>query len=590
MKSESELEFYFSYVYIDHFRTMTNVSLPFAHRYEYDYENAIISQNGSTESRLSDAFFYGNKIRFLSAVVGKNGTGKSSLIDFLREVFILLLNDFAAISEQSETRMRHPIPDDLAEYYHIQPETDFLIIFHLGRIDYYLTNISLKVDSQTDNLLPWNKDCVRFISDRWNYAYFSMTRDRGGVRDFEANLGRGEKNLDRIGKMLEQHQIDLSEETINLERDESDLLTVGWGKWVNFDLLFQLVFICEQEKYIKEKIGKEVIDNLEICCSNIGIFDKIPLIACITGLKNNGQFDFNILRDQRAYIRPFSSGQYSRFVFMSRLYWCFAGNRSFNTNKKTYGMLKEFLDAKGTIGSTLYQSETLRNPSVLLFDEGDLYYHPEWQRRYVSDIINMANDFACDPVQIIFTTHSPFMLSDLLREDVHVLASNKRELKREYHTFGQNIHMLLAHPFFMEKTIGELAEKRLTSLFSALKKSINDKDEKLIDVICETYEDYLENRGIGKSDIEGINRFVRQLIESVGEDVYRRQLLYYHELYQQIFTIGYSAISEQKVTEKLMHTALELGEIFDEKMLRKEEADAVHLVIGLLERKAKRDR
>ena len=91
MDTQGEV-FYFSYLYIDCFRTVKDTSVSFDQRYAYDRSTkSVVMQEPGTI--LSDAFFYGNKVQSLSVLAGRNGTGKSSLIDFLRETFIFLLND-----------------------------------------------------------------------------------------------------------------------------------------------------------------------------------------------------------------------------------------------------------------------------------------------------------------------------------------------------------------------------------------------------------------------------------------------------------------------------------------------------------------
>ena len=51
-------------------------------------------------------------------------------------------------------------------------------------------------------------------------------------------------------------------------------------------------------------------------------------------------------------------------------------------------------------------------------------------------------------VQVILTTNSPFIISDVLWEDV------------KYIDDGQNIHMLLTKNFFMNYTIGEFSNPK----------------------------------------------------------------------------------------------------------------------------------
>lgn len=525
MDTQGEV-FYFSYLYIDGFRTVKDTSISFDQRYTYERSTkSVVMQEPRTI--LADAFFYGNKVQSLSVLAGRNGTGKSSLIDFLRETFIFLLNDYADIPDRMEQMKKRPLDEELCKRYQINQETEFLIIFSLNGSDYYITNISLAGHGVPDHIQPWNEECKELLGKEWSCAYFSMTRERAGVQrefyirdDSESSLG-----VHLVGGMIEKHQIDLSEEKIN-----ADTTLIESGS-INYDLLLQLVFACEREDYIREEIDKFLIDRLEFRSELITDSDSVRLSEWISSLRKKEDLKMmGLLKDSLAYLYPFSLGQYSRFIFMARLYWCFEGRKSF-ADKDIYDKLRKVVEAENG-RSTLYQGSPDKQPSVLLFDEGDLYYHPEWQRSYVSDIIGMVREFSRYPVQVIFTTNSPFMLSDLLREDIHVLMADNQETGFDSLTFGQNIHMLLANPFFMKKTIGEFSYDVINELFNVLKDTKEPQDGEFSRIIFERFGRYLDNKGIERDNTAKINDFVRQLIENVGESVYRKQLLYYFDKYK----------------------------------------------------------
>lgn len=55
-------------------------------------------------------------------------------------------------------------------------------------------------------------------------------------------------------------------------------------------------------------------------------------------------------------------------------------------------------------------------PGVVLIDEVDLFLHPRWQRHILQDLTN-----AFPKIQFIVTTHSPFIIQSVKRENVIVL-------------------------------------------------------------------------------------------------------------------------------------------------------------------------
>lgn len=119
----------------------------------------------------------------------------------------------------------------------------------------------------------------------------------------------------------------------------------------------------------------------------------------------------------------------------------------------------------------------------LIFDEIELYYHPEMQRRFVSDFLDSLSHIRFEnPIGIncIFVTHSPFILSDIPNQNILFLRDDGKpdELVKDFRTFAANIHEILQHHFFLKDgTIGEFAQTKIESLIKYLKsKKSNDKE------------------------------------------------------------------------------------------------------------------
>jgi len=110
----------------------------------------------------------------------------------------------------------------------------------------------------------------------------------------------------------------------------------------------------------------------------------------------------------------------------------------------------------------------------IIFDEVELYFHPEFQRVFISDLlsyigrVSVANIDKIEGINICFATHSPFILSDIPNQNILRLVDGKPEpyIKSEK-TFGANVHDLLANDFFMKNGfIGELAKHQVEKLIS----------------------------------------------------------------------------------------------------------------------------
>lgn len=102
----------------------------------------------------------------------------------------------------------------------------------------------------------------------------------------------------------------------------------------------------------------------------------------------------------------------------------------------------------------------------VMFDEVELYFHPELQRRFVEYIIQVLQNVELNNiygVNITLITHSPFVLSDIPETNILFL-SKKGQSNPFGHTLGANIHAMLNNSFMLESTIGEYARKCIEKL------------------------------------------------------------------------------------------------------------------------------
>ena len=104
----------------------------------------------------------------------------------------------------------------------------------------------------------------------------------------------------------------------------------------------------------------------------------------------------------------------------------------------------------------------------LIFDEAELYYHPDYQRRFLSMLLEAISWCNIDTekihsIQILIVTHSPFILTDMLTQNTLYLKNGKVQTVTQQ-TFGGNYYDLLNKSFFFEKSaVGEVASKMLTA-------------------------------------------------------------------------------------------------------------------------------
>lgn len=116
----------------------------------------------------------------------------------------------------------------------------------------------------------------------------------------------------------------------------------------------------------------------------------------------------------------------------------------------------------------------------LLFDEIELYYHPDFQKTILSDLlkfIKIADYKYINNINMIFLTHSPFILSDIPNPNILYLelGNSIEGTDRPKKSFGANISELLAHSFFIaDGLLGDYAKNKIEITLNWLKIKAND--------------------------------------------------------------------------------------------------------------------
>ena len=211
-----------------------------------------------------------------------------------------------------------------------------------------------------------------------------------------------------------------------------------------FKILDEL-FASEKTYFFPEKDsdvsdGSEINYGVEIFLVNPQSVEKVKeLHECYLGLSNKGFFSF-------AW-EGMSSGERGMLNLFSRIY-------SIKKHPKFEG----------------------RENLFLVIDEGDMGFHPQWQKTYFADLLDIISKiFSEITIQFLLIAHSPFILSDLPKGNVIFLkkgedgtcqvADGLNEMKQ---TFGANIHTLLSDGFFMDGLMGDFAKEKIDKVIRYL--------------------------------------------------------------------------------------------------------------------------
>lgn len=167
-----------------------------------------------------------------------------------------------------------------------------------------------------------------------------------------------------------------------------------------------------------------------------------------------------------------------------------------------------------SIGSERYRYDAVN----LILEEVELYFHPEWQRTLISDLLNLiyqANIPRIHSINITFVTHSPYILSDIPKTNVLFLKNGLPDYSMQENTFGANLNSLLKNGFFLPALpMGEFANQKIQHLFSILHS--------------------------GDFDPADLPRIYSEIM-TVGEPLIRQQLLMLYNPYRAVNMDGISA-------------------------------------------------
>ncbi|MBH3470589.1 AAA family ATPase [Pseudomonas putida] len=159
-------------------------------------------------------------------------------------------------------------------------------------------------------------------------------------------------------------------------------------------------------------------------------------------------------------------------------------------------------------GVSSYRLKSDRKRATLIcIDEGDLYLHPEWQVEFVERLIKCLPELSDGTVQIIFTTHSPILISDLPHQCVVVLSQEKESciggsdrFAERHKTFAANLYDIYQYSFGLsQKRSGNLSSGYLREVFKLLDKTtLNEQDSEKLRLALSVVDDDVINFHIRK--------------------------------------------------------------------------------------------
>lgn len=589
-------------------------TINFGGRYNYsiEYKNRIDKADSfiNIKRNQKDSFienFFGEKISLITALVGQNGSGKTTILKHIKstnkKTFFIYehLNstylDFKGnnfifqIEEHFNNLLK--INFDMNNLYHndrilleIEENNDFPdnSIKDISNIKYLYYSVFSNFDQDLkslDDFIVKNHDNdiisiknsirLRQINFLYNFKLINKLKDHFKDFPFYDSLSI---NLD--DKLIIQHQNHddvILKSVYNSDKQYFHELyqiyrnaeSVELRIFISLYYRFLFSFLGNSNSSIAKAISKieNIIDEQIILIKNNSI-SPIIFNDFINGFKksvefNNLNFDdalkfLNIDINNFLGVKTFNDVDFNSLKDFLNSYSTFLSmfernNRDNKINNSLLGFLKIKPNKNLSLGeesllnffSSLYENTKELDDIttlILLLDEPELGFHPEWKKKFINSIIRVLPELYNElkpnikNVQIIFSTHDPLTLSDIPNSSVVYLKKEgeyskilkEEDLDRPQKTFGANIHELLADSFFVEDgLIGEFAKNKIAITLSWLKIKANElnelsKGEKFIYEIDSTIDiPKFENK-------EEEFNYHRQIIELIDEPLVKNKL------------------------------------------------------------------
>jgi len=508
------------YLWVEEYKCIHKQGFDFSGRYRCHY-NHITNELKIEENK--DYFHIFPKNINVTAIVGKNGSGKSTLIELImggiysneknwrkiKTLFMLFKNgdqfEYIQLESPSDREMvcetQSLISLDISTYqkYAYQLLMDFSIMQrHIWNHDQYKQNYSLEPSRDYSGNAPgWNCkiEPTSFEPNmKANAVYFYKFANEELIKSMRVHNFKkiyiSKKNRSIGAKSLVYEMEDIN------EYFKQNKKFCGLSK----DDIFEVFKLPSGRKddygeYKVKAINKAIaIDSPELDSDSLEFLSTFDLFLQIEIFND----------DEDIYFYNLSVGTQ---IFLSY----------FGLILKTY--MKRIKDTK-------------RNTFVIYIDEVENSLHPSWQKDLLNFLLLFLENklFGDLKFQLVFITHSPFILSDIQRNNTIYLDRDENRnckvvdgLRDKKQTFGANIHTLLSDAFFMEDGLmGEFAKDRInTAIFNLNKKQLSKEEidycENIIAIIGEPIlkrqlQKMLDSKRISKLDeIDELKRRIEAL-------------------------------------------------------------------------------
>lgn len=163
----------------------------------------------------------------------------------------------------------------------------------------------------------------------------------------------------------------------------------------------------------------------------------------------------------------------------------------------------------------------------LVFDEAELYYHPEYQRAFIKDLLGLigrSNLAEVKGINITIITHSPFILSDIPNKNILCLKDGNPDIGTLSRTLGANFYDLLKNQFFMDSSIGAVTESIVNEILMDYNKIQCDDKNLITEVDKENIREKYRIINDNSMIVDKTNNFYSLFTDYLADDYLKKTL------------------------------------------------------------------
>lgn len=555
------------FAHVEKFKNIENQSFNLSPRYliNYDREYQRLSIDKNPEHIEG---FFGEDISNVTAIVGKNGSGKSNLIEFLilhtaglqvswgKDAIIISQSEFEKISiitnipkleikteiayELSKTDQNNPfftaecyyysyLYDGDLRYFQYSPNHEKQTFVDLSTNKRVKTLALLRANDETNE--NWAKISYAALEARsiakiiWELG----PREIFGIRlpDYlmivaDPDLAKASflSYLRKDGEIDKQLLEKIERINLHLNSDQpydrfrcalffTVLLSRSYNFSPNSSAIPSINFLFENLNTDQKLDDNNLFHPILGSSGHIFPVQLLKYLDKIAIHKHADAF-FLPLSERKLTAEFFTHLENLNLRIQEAFHYDFCFENP--TSKATFsGGEKALLSLLGRFAGF---NDSWHTGKVIFLDEADLGFHPEWQKKWFKYIVEYLPKVLpmSQSMHIVIAAHSPFILSDIPKENVLFLEKTTEGKcaispgTKHERTFGANIHTLLFDAFFMsEGLLGDFAVQKIEEVIEGIKQR-DLSDEK--------------------------RQRIRKIIDMVGEPIIRSKLEEMYDLYQ----------------------------------------------------------